>query len=185
MLNLTTLLAAVALTISSIILPSTHITSSKMEMKKGEIATMTITSSAFKANEMIPDKYTCKGSNMSPPIHIEGIPEGTKGLVMIMDDPDAQMDGGFNHWIAWNLDPTMIDIPEGYHGGSQGFNTGKHKWYTGPCPPQGTHHYHFKVYATKKLITVPPDSYKDKVEKAMKPYLIGQGELIGLYTKNK
>ena len=174
MLNLTTLLVAVSLAISGLILPSKHITSTKNTMIKSEIATMTITSPAFKANEMIPDKYTCKGANVSPPLHIEGIPAGTRAIVLILDDPDAQIEGGFNHWLVWNLDPTMIDIPEAYHGAEQGFNTNKRKGYYGPCPPQGTHHYHFKVYALKKLLSIPPDSYKDKVERSIKGLITAQ-----------
>ena len=184
MINLATTLAAATIALSSMFLPSNH--SSLSENKKGgDIGTLTITSPAFQPSTMIPDKYTCKGANISPPIHIEGIPEGTKSMALIINDVDAPLAGGFNHWVMWNIDQTMPDIPEAYHGAVQGFNTNKKKGYYGPCPPQGTHHYHFKVYCLKTLINIAPDSYADKLETAMKGKILAQGELIGLFTKMK
>jgi len=185
MINLASTFAAITIAISSMVLPANHISPSNRIAKGHDIASLTITSPAFAPNGMIPDKYTCKGANINPPIHIEGIPEGTKSMALIINDVDAPLAGGFNHWVMWNIDQTMPDIPEAYHGAVQGFNTNKKKGYYGPCPPQGTHHYHFKVYCLKTLINIAPDSYGDKLESAMKGKIIGQGELIGLYTKTK
>ncbi len=185
MINLASALAAITIAISSMVLPANHVISSNAKAKGHDIASLTITSPAFEPNTRMPDKYSCKGSLINPPIHIEGIPEGTKSMVLIMDDVDAPVKDGFNHWVMWNIDQTMPDIPEAYHGAVQGFNTDHKKGYYPPCPPQGTHHYHFKVYCLNALLTIPPDSYKDKVEKAMKGKIIGQGELIGLYSKTK
>src|SRR5438309_11499058 len=75
---------------------------------------LTITSASFKNNEMIPAKFTCEGGSVSPALRIDGMPDGTKGIAIIVDDPDAPAKGGFVHWVAWNIDPTMPDIPEGY-----------------------------------------------------------------------
>ncbi len=185
MINLASTLAAITIAIGTMIMPGNHL-SKNIKMEKGhDIATLTITSPAFEPGTMIPDKYTCKGANINPPIHIEGIPEGTKSMALILDDPDAPVANGFNHWVMWNIDQTMPDIPEAYHGAVQGFNSNHKKGYIGPCPPQGTHHYHFKVYCLNSLINLPPDSYKDKLEKAIKGRVIAQGELIGLFTKMK
>ena len=63
--------------------------------------TMEITSSAFKNNETIPSKYTCDGENISPPLSFSNIPENTKSLVLICDDPDAP-NGTWIHWTVWN-----------------------------------------------------------------------------------
>ncbi len=64
-----------------------------------------ITSSAFSSNGNIPMKYTCEGEQVSPPLDISGIPAGTKSLAIIVHDPDAPMQGGFTHWVVWNIDP--------------------------------------------------------------------------------
>ena len=42
-----------------------------------------LSSSAFKNTQAIPKKYTCDGSDSSPPLTISGIPEGTKKLVLL------------------------------------------------------------------------------------------------------
>jgi len=185
MINLATTLAAITMTFGGIFLSASHSSAPAPENKGHDIATLTITSPAFAPNTMIPEKYTCQGANINPPIHIEGIPEGTKSMVLILNDPDAPVNGGFDHWVMWNIDQTMPDIPEGYHGAMQGFNSSHKKGYIGPCPPQGTHHYHFKVYCLNSLINIPPDSYGEKVERTIKGRIIAQGELIGLYTKTK
>ncbi len=184
MTNVTTILAVATFGLMSLSMqnfeskPSKPITSEDGDQ-------LTITSTAFKSGQMIPSKYTCKGSNMSPPLHVDGIPEGTKAVVVIMDDPDAMVDGGFTHWLAWNLDPTMIDIPEGYKGGVQGMNMNKRKGYYGPCPPQGTHHYHFRIFALSARLKIAADSDKKRLEVAMAGKILAQGELMGIYTIKK
>jgi phosphatidylethanolamine-binding protein (PEBP) family uncharacterized protein len=50
---------------------------------------LTLNSPAFKQNGHIPSKYTCEGEDISPPLALEGVPNGTKSLVLIIDDPDA------------------------------------------------------------------------------------------------
>jgi hypothetical protein len=50
---------------------------------------MTLNSPAFQQNGHIPSKYTCEGEDVSPPLAWEGVSNGTKSLVLIIDDPDA------------------------------------------------------------------------------------------------
>src|SRR3989304_4067260 len=50
---------------------------------------LTLTSSAFKQGDKIPSKYTCEGDDISPPLAFGGVPEGTKSLALLIDDPDA------------------------------------------------------------------------------------------------
>jgi Raf kinase inhibitor-like YbhB/YbcL family protein len=140
-----------------------------------------VSSEAFGYGEMIPEKYTCDGENISPPIYIENIPPEAKCLVLIMDDPDAPH-SAWVHWLVWNI-PVTHQIQENKVHGMQGFNDFKQPYYGGPCPPSGTHHYYFKIYALKELLCISPDSGKIQLEKAMSQQILAFGELVGLYTR--
>ncbi len=140
-----------------------------------------VTSSAFENNGKIPSRYTCDGENISPPLNIEGIPEGTESLVLIVDDPDAPR-GNWDHWIVWNIQPKR-DIEEGSVPGVEGMNDFRKNSYGGPCPPSGTHRYFFKVYALDTHLDLTKDSTKSIVEKAMQNHILAKGELVGLYSR--
>lgn len=142
-----------------------------------------IKSDVFESNKLIPFKYTCDGEDVNPPLKIEGIPEGTKSLVLIVDDPDAPM-GTWDHWIVWNITPTD-KIVENTVPGVEGMNDFRKHSYGGPCPPSGTHRYFFKVYALDTKLTLNPNSRKKDVEKAMKDHVLAKGELVGLYRRTR
>ena len=143
-----------------------------------------VSSSAFSDNGNIPTKYSCEGTQVSPPLSISGIPSGTQSLALIVHDPDAGMKGGFTHWVVWNIDPSTTTIPEGFDGGEQGLNGAKKSGYIGMCPPTGTHHYHFIVYALDSKLDISNQTGKDGLEKSMKGHILSQGELVGLYKKS-
>jgi len=140
-----------------------------------------VSSPAFEHNALIPAKYTCDGDDVSPPLTIGGIPEGTKSLVLIVDDPDAPM-GTWDHWVVWNIPPTR-SIAEDTVPGTEGVNTYRRHSYGGPCPPSGTHRYFFKVYALDTLLSLGSNATKRDVEKAMQDHVLAKGELIGLYRR--
>lgn len=142
-----------------------------------------ISSSAFSAQGMIPAKYTCDGENVNPPLDIEHIPEEAKCLALIVDDPDAPVNT-WVHWLVWNI-PVTHHIKENKVHGTEGLNDFQQHHYSGPCPPSGTHRYFFKVYALDALLDLPANTKKAELEKAMSLHIIGFGELIGLYTRNK
>lgn len=144
---------------------------------------LTVTSSAFEHNQPIPSKYSCDEQNINPPLTIEGIPEGTKSLAVILDDPDAPR-GTFDHWVMWNIAPTKNKIGEHQAPGKEGLNSMGEKGYTGPCPPPGKpHHYNFKVYALDTELSLPEESSKKDLEKAMKGHIAAEGKLIGLFSR--
>jgi Raf kinase inhibitor-like YbhB/YbcL family protein len=145
---------------------------------------LTVTSTAFVANGMIPIKYSCEGAEVNPPIIIAGIPTGTKSLAITVYDPDAPKPGGVTHWVAWNL-PVDGNIPENFKGGVQGLNSDHKPGYKGMCPPSGTHHYHFTVFAVDTVLTVDSVTDKAGLESALKGHILAEGELIGLYSKSK
>lgn len=146
-------------------------------------ASLDISSPAFDNKGMIPAKFTCDGVNVSPELHIEHIPESAKCLAIIVDDPDAPVKT-WVHWVVWNI-PVTHHLKEDYTPGIQGINDFAQHYYKGPCPPDGTHRYFFKVYALDALLDLPVNAEKKDLEKAMSDHIIAFGELVGLYKRNK
>lgn len=144
--------------------------------------TLIVSSTAFTNNGSMPALYSCQGKNINPPLHISGMPSGTKSLAIIMHDPDAPMRGGFTHWVLWNIPVTSV-IPENYLGAEQGLNSMDKRGYTGMCPPSGTHNYLFKVYALDTELRLDSGTNRAKLEKAMSGHILEEGLLIGLYKK--
>ena len=143
-----------------------------------------ISSFAFGEKENIPKKYTCDGKNISPPLKIENIPEGTKSLVLIMDDPDAPV-GLFTHWVVWNISPEKLEIKEGEDPGEgHGRNDFGKFNYGGPCPPSGTHRYFFKIFALDTELYIPEASDRKSLEREMSGKIIDESSLIGLYSRS-
>lgn len=142
-----------------------------------------IGSPAFGPNETIPSKYTCDGANVNPPLTIDGIPEDTKSLAIIVDDPDAPA-GTWVHWLVWDI-PVTSHIKEDHVPDKEGINDFRRHHYGGPCPPSGTHRYYFKVYALDFIPELSEQSDKSRLEKVIADHIIGFGELIGLYKRKK
>jgi Raf kinase inhibitor-like YbhB/YbcL family protein len=140
-----------------------------------------ISSTAFNNGKIIPLKYTCDGININPPLDIEHIPEPTKCLALIVDDPDAPS-GIWVHWLVWNI-PVTHHLKENEVHGMEGINDFKQHHYGGPCPPSGTHRYFFKVYALDALLNLHLNADKLQLEKAMSEHIIAFGELIGVYKR--
>jgi Raf kinase inhibitor-like YbhB/YbcL family protein len=148
-----------------------------------ERARIKITSSAFQEGGNIPSKFTCDGSDTSPPLQITGIPSEAKSLALIADDPDAP-GGLFTHWLVWNIPPQTNSIaegsaPKGVHGTNDFGKSG----YRGPCPPPGTHRYSFKIFALDRELDLPSGAKRSQVDAAMKGHVIAQGELMGRYAR--
>lgn len=159
-----------------------HILNSPDATRAVDYHQLEVSSAAFIHEANIPAKYTCDGMNISPPLHIKRIPTETKSLVIIVDDPGAPI-STWVHWLVWNI-PVTHHIKENEVHGKEGLNDFQQQHYGGPCPPSGTHRYFFKVYALNALLDLPGHTNKHALEKAMSEYIIGFGELIGLYKKN-
>jgi Raf kinase inhibitor-like YbhB/YbcL family protein len=156
------------------------------------VQTLTVTSSSFADNGMIPSRFTCDGGDVSPQLSISTPPAGTKSLVWIVDDPDAPV-GNFVHWVAFNLPPGLRDLPEGasaqpgsLQGGVQGGNDFDKTGYGGPCPPGSKpHHYVFRVYALDTSLQLPEGSTKREIVQAVKGHVLDEGKIIRLYTRRQ
>ena len=143
---------------------------------------MKLTSSAFEHNADIPRKYTCQGEDVSPPLTIEGVPEGARSLALVVDDPDAP-GRTFDHWIVYDIPADAGTIGEGAAPGTAGRNDFGNNAYGGPCPPSGTHRYFFKLYALDTRLDWPEGRSKNELHEAMADHVIDQAELVGLYAK--
>jgi Raf kinase inhibitor-like YbhB/YbcL family protein len=150
-----------------------------------EGARMKITSSAFQEGGNIPSKFTCDGSDTSPPLQITGVPSAAKSLVLIADDPDAPS-GLFTHWLIWNIPPQTNSVAEGSAPkGVEGTNDFGKSGYRGPCPPPGTHRYSFKIFALDRELDLRSGAKRNPLDAAMKGHVIAQGELVGRYARRK
>lgn len=161
----------------------------------GARMSLTLTSTVFKHQEEIPSKYTCEGRDVSPPLSWSGVPERTKSLVLIVDDPDAPDPKAprmtWVHWVLYNLPPSSTGLPEGVApanlppGTREGLNDWKRTGYGGPCPPIGRHRYFHKLYALDVVLPDLGKPTKAELEKAMQGHVLAGAELIGTYQKRK
>jgi Raf kinase inhibitor-like YbhB/YbcL family protein len=146
---------------------------------------MKITSAAFQEGGNIPSKFTCDGSDTSPPLQITGVPSEAKSLVLIVDDPDAP-GGLFTHWLIWNIPPQTNSISEGNAPkGVYGTNDFGKPSYKGPCPPPGSHRYSFKIYALDRELDLRGGAKRSQLDAAMKGHIVAQGVLVGRYARKK
>ncbi len=162
-----------------------YIVYTKLPAQSNTNTSMILTSSAFASNESIPKEFTCDGQDISPELFIHDVPPEAKSLTLIMDDPDAPM-GTFTHWLIWNINPKINAIKEGGGkppGSVEGKNSAGKIGYIGPCPPSGTHHYHFKLYALRDKPNLPSGATKQELENVIKNSLIAETELIGTYNR--
>src|SRR5215510_6141630 len=152
-------------------------------------AAFSLSSPAFANDANIPSKFTCDAGmqNPSPALAWKDAPANTKSFVLIMHDPDAPLAGGFTHWVLFDIPATTKSLPEGFQAGSVGVsgNSGfRRAGYGGPCPPTGTHHYHFMLSALDvPTLGLQAGATKADVEKAMEGHVIGKTELVGLYQR--
>ena len=146
-----------------------------------------LTSSDFEDGGEIPRECGYKNGNKVPPLTISGIPEGTKSLALVMDDPDAMGAVGkvWVHWTVWDIDPTIAEIGENLRDVlREGITDFGEVGYGGPAPPDKRHTYVFKLYALdcKVLPCIGGKATKPEVETAMEGYIIEQAILKGTYA---
>ena len=155
---------------------------------------LVLRSDAFEEGGVIPRKYTCEGDDLAPPLEWDGVPENTRSLVLIVDDPDAPDPAAprmtWVHWVVYNLPADVSGLPEGAIvkklpvGSEQGLNDWNKPGYGGPCPPIGRHRYFHKLYALDTVLEGLDSPTKAEVESAMQGHIIAQAELIGTYKKS-
>lgn len=158
--------------------------------------TFIIATQAFSPQGEIPSKYTCDGKDISPQISWSNIPKSTKSLALIVDDPDARDPEdpkmtNYVHWVLYNIPADSVGLPENVMttklplGTLDGLNDWGKIGYGGPCPPSGTHHYHFKLYALNAILPDLKHPTKAQLEKIMQKHIIEMTELVGTYKLQK
>ncbi len=155
--------------------------------------TISVSSPTIPAGGTIPRIHamTPKGQNVAPAISWSGIPEGTKEIVVIVDDPDAGATP-FSHWVVYGISPTATGLPEGIpadeptaRGVTQGHNDFKRLGWGGPDPPEGDrpHHYAFWVYALSKPLELPPGEWRGSIIEALRGRTLATGHMLATYGK--
>jgi Raf kinase inhibitor-like YbhB/YbcL family protein len=159
---------------------------------KEVLMALTLTSTAFANDGEIPERFTCDGEDVSPPLTWSGVPETAKSLALIVDDPDAPDPAAprmtWVHWLLYNLPPASTGLAEGAArelppGTLQGLNDWKRTGYGGPCPPVGRHRYFHKLFALDIVLPDLRSPTKAKLEAALRGHVIAQAELMGRYQR--
>jgi len=150
--------------------------------------TLRLRSSSFENQGTIPEKFTCKGANISPELFWEDAPKETKYFVLILHDPDAPGTDGFTHWLLYDIPRNVNHIRENLpknalvaQSGLQGTNDAGGLGYTGPCPPSGKHRYFARLYALRQELDLPPGATAHQVTAALDGKVIEQAELLATY----
>jgi Raf kinase inhibitor-like YbhB/YbcL family protein len=153
-------------------------------LKKEQGAFMKIESSEFKDSQRIPDKFTCDGDDINPPLEISDVPDKAQSLSLILDDPDSPS-GKFTHWLVFNISSETKKIEENSLSEllMQGKNDFGNKNYGGPCPHGGTHRYVFELFALDVNLDLAPGSSREKLEQAMEGHIIERAKLVGTYSR--
>lgn len=148
-----------------------------------------LTSNAFKESGMIPQKYTGNGDDVSPQLQWDLLPEGTKSVVIICNDPDA-VSGNWVHWVVYDIPAGIRELQENAplkkvldNGAKQGVNDSRGVGYSGPYPPSGIHRYIFKIFALDTVLNMPGGATEQQVLKAMKGHVLDEGTLLGRYGR--
>jgi Raf kinase inhibitor-like YbhB/YbcL family protein len=145
-----------------------------------------VSSPGFAADGDIPTRFTCDGDDVSPPLEWSGVPEGTRELALLMEDPDAPS-GTFVHWTLYAIPADSAALREGEvpAGAREGKNSFGDSGYGGPCPPEGDqpHQYTFIVYALRDPLDLEAGASPEDVRAAVADHASARGELSGRFGR--
>jgi Raf kinase inhibitor-like YbhB/YbcL family protein len=151
-----------------------------------------LSSRAFDHEGEIPVRYTCQGEDLSPDLSWSNLPDGTRSLVLIVDDPDAPDPAApkrvWVHWVLFDIAPEISGLAEGAGadpptGTRDGLNDWGRTGYGGPCPPIGRHRYFHKLYALDTELNLAGTPTKAAVLEAMQGHVLEETVLMGTFEK--
>jgi Raf kinase inhibitor-like YbhB/YbcL family protein len=146
-------------------------------------------SSSF-SGDAIPRTYSsCDHQDgASPELSWSAPPENTQSFALIVVDKDSPFGFKFTHWVLYDIPSDERELPENTpkqeqlpDGSRQGKNDYDRIGYVGPCPPRGTHHYVFTLYALDTKLNLTSGASKKQVVKAMNGHVLASGELVGRF----
>ncbi|HET7253280.1 MAG TPA: YbhB/YbcL family Raf kinase inhibitor-like protein [Pyrinomonadaceae bacterium] len=150
---------------------------------------MQLRSSAFPDGTTIPRRFTCDGTDLSPPLDWSDAPEATRSFVLLCDDPDAPA-GTWRHWAAYDIPADRAALVEGAAQQGKGFkqaiNDFQQPGYGGPCPPRGDgiHRYRFRLLALAvDRLPARREPSCQAVEREANKHLLAEAILIGTYQR--
>jgi Raf kinase inhibitor-like YbhB/YbcL family protein len=150
---------------------------------------MQLRSSAFPDGTTIPRRFTCDGTDLSPPLDWSDAPETTRSFVLLCDDPDAPA-GTWRHWAAYDIPADRAALMEGAAQQGKGFkqaiNDFQQPGYGGPCPPRGDgiHRYRFRLLALAvDRLPARREPSCQAVEREASKHLLAEATLIGTYQR--
>jgi Raf kinase inhibitor-like YbhB/YbcL family protein len=145
-----------------------------------EGASLTVSSTDFADGTAIPSAFTCTGAGRRPALAWSGA--SAPAWAIVVDDPDAP-NGDFYHWVVVDIPGSVMKTGDTAPAGAVELtNSGGSVGWTPPCPPSGTHHYRFTVYALHgRTDLTSGTSIKDAFD-AISKDATAQGRLTGLVT---
>ncbi len=157
--------------------------------------TIAVASPAFAEGAPIPARYTVSGEDVSPPLQWENLPDGTRDLVLIVEDYDISLPKPMVHLIAYGLSPASGQLVEGALPSRSapaldpqpklGHNGLGFVRYDGPAAPpgHGVHHYVFQLFAVDTPLEFEKPPHKSDVLEAIKGHVLGLGTLTGTFER--
>lgn len=154
-----------------------------VEPEPGYPTTILIESDAFWHRQQLPERFTCDGEGMSPPLSWTQVPEGTQSLVLLMEDPDVPTPRSPDyvrvHWLLTDIDPDLGGLEEG----RVPYGVRVIQDYVPPCPAAGQHGYVFSIYALDERIALGEDPSWPEIRMAMGGHVLSWNTIIGLYDR--
>ena len=148
-----------------------------------ETSKLQINSSVVSQGGTIPTEFTCAGADQSPSLSWSGVPQDTKSLALVVEDPDAPS-GTFVHWVVYDIPPSSTGFKAGAVDGKEGVNGMGRAAYMGPCPPPGKpHHYHFELFALDTNLNLGAKPDAQSVRDTMKGHVKESTELVGIFGR--
>ncbi|MFC0529548.1 YbhB/YbcL family Raf kinase inhibitor-like protein [Phytohabitans kaempferiae] len=150
------------------------------------MAGLVLRSPAFNDHDMMPERLSRQGGNLSPPLEWSGVPDGTAELVLLCEDLDAGPEP-FLHWLVTHVDPYAGEVAEGRvppHGREWTNGFGADGW-GGPQPPLGDepHRYFFRLYALPEPLDLPDRPSAADVRRAAEKDELASGTLVGTFAR--
>jgi Raf kinase inhibitor-like YbhB/YbcL family protein len=145
-----------------------------------------LTSPAFADGADIPIRHTCDGADLSPRLTWTGVPDGTRSLALVVDDPDAP-GGTFTHWVVYDLPADQSELGEGAVPATSGRNSFGRTGYGGPCPPpaDAPHRYRFTLYALDIPKIALKNGTREELEAQVDAHTLGTARLVGRYKRQQ